>query len=125
MIREKRYQRMTFVVTEDCIKCKYTDCVVVCPVDCFHEGPEFLAIDPEECIDCALCVPECPVDAIFDEIDVPKDQLAFIKINAELAPLWPVIDTVKSGLSDAKEWEGKPDKIQYLVSFLESSDSCS
>ena len=69
---------MTFVVTENCIKCKYTDCVEVCPVDCFHEGENFLVIDPDECIDCSLCVPECPIDAIYAEEDVPEDQIHFI-----------------------------------------------
>jgi ferredoxin len=69
---------MTYVVTESCIKCKYTDCVDVCPVDCFHEGPNMLVIDPEECIDCTLCVPECPVEAIFAEDDVPDSQQEWI-----------------------------------------------
>jgi len=82
---------MTHVVTDNCIKCKYTDCVEVCPVDCFHEGPNFLVIDPEECIDCTLCVEECPALAIFDEDSVPADQNHFFAINAELAPRWPVI----------------------------------
>ena len=76
---------MTHVVTESCIRCKYTDCVDVCPVDCFREGPNMLVIDPDECIDCAVCIPECPVNAIYAEEDVPADQIAFIKINAELA----------------------------------------
>jgi ferredoxin len=76
---------MTFVVTESCIKCKYTDCVEVCPVDCFHEGPNLLVIDPEECIDCTLCEPECPVDAIYADDDVPEEQKQFIALNAELA----------------------------------------
>ena len=76
---------MTYVVTESCIKCKYTDCVDVCPVDCFHEGPNMLVIDPEECIDCTLCVAECPVEAIFAEDDVPAEQREFIALNAELA----------------------------------------
>ena len=76
---------MTFVVGENCIKCKYTDCVEVCPVDCFHEGPNFLVIDPDECIDCALCEPECPAEAILAEDDVPADQQEFISLNAELA----------------------------------------
>ena len=76
---------MTHVVTEACINCKYTDCVDVCPVDCFKEGPNFLTIDPDECIDCAVCIPECPVNAIFAEEDLPKDQLHMTQINAELA----------------------------------------
>ena len=73
---------MTFVVGENCINCKFTDCVQVCPVDCFFEGPNFLVIDPDECIDCGLCEPECPAKAIFDEDDVPEDQIEFIEINA-------------------------------------------
>jgi ferredoxin len=76
---------MTHVVTEACIRCKYTDCVDVCPVDCFREGPNFLTIDPDECIDCAVCIPECPVNAILPEEDVPSDQLHIIKLNAELS----------------------------------------
>ena len=76
---------MTFVVTESCIRCKHTDCVDVCPTDAFREGPNFLVIDPDECIDCTLCVPECPVEAIFAEEDVPLDQRAFTALNAELA----------------------------------------
>ena len=72
---------MPFVVTENCIKCKHTDCVEVCPVDCFHEGPNFLVIDPDECIDCTLCEPECPVSAIFPEEDVPAGQEAFAALN--------------------------------------------
>jgi ferredoxin len=76
---------MTYVVADACIKCKYTDCVDVCPVDCFREGPNFLVIDPDECIDCTLCVAECPVEAIFAEDDVPDDQRAYIALNAQLA----------------------------------------
>lgn len=105
---------MTFVVTENCIKCKYTDCVEVCPVDCFHEGPNFLVIDPEECIDCTLCEPECPVEAIVSEDDLPEDQQEFLKLNAELAQKWPVITEIKDPPSDAKEWEDVPNKRQYL-----------
>ena len=73
---------MTYVVTESCIKCKYTDCVEVCPVDCFYEGPEFLVIDPDECIDCGACIPECPVDAIFADTDVPEEEEHWIERNA-------------------------------------------
>ncbi|HSH27414.1 MAG TPA: ferredoxin FdxA [Wenzhouxiangella sp.] len=105
---------MTFVVTDNCIKCKYTDCVEVCPVDCFHEGPNFLAIDPEECIDCTLCEPECPVDAIYPEDDLPADQQHFLELNAELSQQWPVITEMKPAPADAKEWEDVPDKLQYL-----------
>ena len=106
---------MTFVVTEQCIKCKYTDCVDVCPVDCFHEGPNFLVIDPEICIDCALCVPECPVDAIYEEGDLPENMVEFIEINADLAKTWPVIDETKEPLPDAEEWADMPDKRSALI----------
>lgn len=105
---------MTHVVTDNCIKCKYTDCVEVCPVDCFHEGPNFLAIDPEECIDCTLCIEECPAKAIFTEDDVPDDQQHFFRINAELAAKWPVIDSKIDAPPDAEEWDGTPDKLEYL-----------
>ncbi|MFQ5936524.1 MAG: ferredoxin FdxA [Acidiferrobacterales bacterium] len=105
---------MTYVVTESCIKCKYTDCVEVCPVDCFHEGPNMLVIDPDECIDCTLCVPECPVDAIYAEDDLPEDQTEFLQLNADLSQTWPVITEMKPAPSDAKEWEDKKDKLQYL-----------
>ena len=105
---------MTFVVTENCIKCKYTDCVDVCPVDCFHEGPNFLVIDPEECIDCTLCEPECPVEAIFSEDELPAEQEKFIAINAELAQKWPVIAEVKDALPDADEWADKSGKADLL-----------
>jgi len=105
---------MTFVVTENCIKCKYTDCVEVCPVDCFHEGPNFLVIDPEECIDCTLCEPECPVQAIYPEDDVPADQQQFLEINAELSREWPVITEMKPAPEDAQKWEDVPGKIEHL-----------
>lgn len=105
---------MTYVVTENCIRCKYTDCVEVCPVDCFHEGPNFLVIDPNECIDCTLCVPECPVNAIFAEDDLPEEQKQFIDINADLSGKWPVLTEKKPALPDAAEWENKPDKLKHL-----------
>ena len=79
---------MTFIVGENCIKCKHTDCVEVCPVDCFYEGPNFLVIDPVECIDCALCEPECPVDAIFAEDEIPEGQENFLELNEELSIAW-------------------------------------
>ena len=105
---------MTFVVTESCIKCKYTDCVEVCPVDCFYEGPNFLVIDPDECIDCALCEPECPVDAIVSEDDITDEQRQFIVLNAELAKNWPNITAKIDGPPDAKSWEGVEHKLKFL-----------
>ena len=105
---------MTYVVTETCIKCKYTDCVDVCPVDCFREGPNFLVIDPDECIDCTLCEPECPVEAIFSEEEIPTGQEEFAKLNAELAKKWPVISEKKEAPADAKQWEAVKDKVKLL-----------
>jgi ferredoxin len=105
---------MTHVVTESCIKCKHTDCVDVCPVDCFKEGPNFLVIDPDECIDCAVCIPECPVNAIYAEEDLPAGQEAFTALNAELAKAWPVITDKKDALPDAEQWKDVKDKLQYL-----------
>jgi ferredoxin len=105
---------MTFVVTEACIRCKYTDCVDVCPVDAFREGPNFLAIDPEDCIDCAVCVPECPVGAIFAEDDVPADQQHFTALNAELAREWKPITRTKLALPDAEEWSRIESKLGEL-----------
>ncbi|MDA9211026.1 ferredoxin family protein [Methylophilaceae bacterium] len=106
---------MTYVVTEGCIQCKYTDCVDVCPVDCFVEGPNFLAIDPEECIDCTLCVAECPAEAIFADDDVPEDQQEFIEINARLAKIWPVITERKDPLPDADKFVGETNKLELLI----------
>lgn len=105
---------MTYVVTEACIRCKYTDCVEVCPVDCFREGPNFLVIDPEECIDCTLCVPECPVNAIFAEDDLPPGQEQFLQLNAELSKSWPPIIEKKAAPDDAAEWEKVQDKLKHL-----------
>ena len=105
---------MTYVVTESCIRCKYTDCVDVCPVDCFREGPNFLTIDPNECIDCAVCVPECPVNAIYAEDDVPGDQQQFIKMNSELAKQWPSITKSKAPLPDADDWKDVKTKLEHL-----------
>lgn len=105
---------MTFVVTENCIKCKYTDCVEVCPVDCFHEGPNFLVIDTEECIDCSLCEPECPIDAILSEDDLSESQKHFLKLNEELSQKWPVITVKKDAPPDADQWKDQPGKLELL-----------
>jgi len=105
---------MTFVVTEACIRCKYTDCVDVCPVDAFREGANFLVIDPDDCIDCAVCVPECPVNAIYADDDVPRNQRSFIALNAELAPQWRPITKTKASLPDADEWAKVEHKLTEL-----------
>jgi len=105
---------MTFVVTESCIRCKYTDCVEVCPVDCFYEGSNFLVIHPDECIDCALCEPECPIEAIVAEDDLPAEQEHMLALNEELCQNWPVITEIKDAMADADEWVDRTDKLQYL-----------
>jgi ferredoxin len=105
---------MTHVVTEACIRCRYTDCVDVCPVDCFKAGPNFLVIDPDECIDCAVCIPECPVNAIYADTDLPEDQKGFLALNRELAQIWPVINRRTEALPDAEEWRDRTGKLQHL-----------
>jgi ferredoxin len=105
---------VTYVVGENCIKCKHTDCVEVCPVDCFYEGPNILVIHPDECIDCDLCVPKCPVNAIYAEDDLPDDQAVFRDLNAELSELWPNLTARKEPLPDAEKWDGVPNKLQHL-----------
>ena len=107
---------MTHVVTEACIRCKYTDCVDVCPVDAFREGRNMLVIDPDDCIDCRLCIPECPVDAIYAGEEVPAEQQPFFAINAQLARSWPVITRAKAALPDAEAWAKASDKIAWLDS---------
>ena len=105
---------MTYVVKEECVKCKYTDCVEVCPVDCFHEGPNYLVIDPEECIDCSLCEPECPVDAIVADDDLEPSEMHYVELNAELSAIWPVITEQKDAPADADDWVGKPNKLELI-----------
>jgi ferredoxin len=106
---------MTHVVTEDCIMCRHTDCVDVCPVDCFRKGENFLVIDPDECIDCAVCVAECPENAIYAEDDVPSDQQIFIQLNADLSQKWPSITKKLDAMAEAEQWKNIPDKLQYLI----------
>jgi ferredoxin len=105
---------MTYVVTESCVKCKYTDCVEVCPVDCFKEGPNFLVIDPDECIDCGVCIPECPVDAIVADRDMTEEQKPWLPINIELSKIWPVINKSKAPLDTAEEFKDVKDKKDLL-----------
>lgn len=105
---------MTFVINDACIRCKYMDCVEVCPVDCFYEGPNMLVINPDECIDCALCEPDCPVDAITSEDDLPPDKHQWLALNARLAKKWPNITAKKEPPPDADDWKDVKDKLQYL-----------
>ncbi|KRB83850.1 ferredoxin FdxA [Noviherbaspirillum sp. Root189] len=105
---------MTHVVTESCINCRHTDCVEVCPVDCFRAGENFLVIDPDECIDCGVCIPECPVDAIALAEDLPPDQRQFVRINAELSTLWPAITAKVDALPDAERYQGQLGKLALL-----------
>ena len=108
---------MTHVVTESCIRCKYTDCVDVCPVDCFFEGPNFLVIDPNVCIDCAVCIVECPVNAIYAEEDLPAEQRHMTALNAELyqLPGWKVITKKKAPPADADDWKERTGKLSELT----------
>ncbi len=105
---------MAYVVTESCIKCKYTDCVEVCPVDCFYEGPEFLVIHPEECIDCGLCEPECPIEAIYADDELPENQIEFVEINARLADVYENITEAKPPLPDADNFKDIDNKREFL-----------
>ena len=105
---------MTHVVTDACIRCKYTDCVDVCPVDCFKEGPEYLVIDPDECIDCAVCIPECPANAIYAEDDLPEGMEIFLQFNKKLAPTLPTITKRKAALPDAEQWRVVSRKLSGL-----------
>ena len=105
---------MTHVVTEPCIKCKFTDCVAVCPVDCFHEGANMLVIDPEECIDCGACIDECPVSAIYPEEDLPEKWMHFLDLNTELSAEWPVITQTQDPLPTAEEYQDVEEKEHLL-----------
>lgn len=103
---------MTYVVTENCIRCKYMDCVEVCPVDCFYAGENFLVINPEECIDCGVCEPECPAEAIFPDSDDRSGD--WLEINTELSKSWPNMTRKGTSPADADEWNGKEDKKGML-----------
>jgi ferredoxin len=105
---------MTYLVTENCIKCKHTDCVEVCPVDCFHEGPNFLAINPDECIDCGVCVPECPIDAIVADNNTDIDVVMWRDLNKRLSTNWPVITKKKLALPGHEIWKDQPNKLDLL-----------
>lgn len=106
---------MTHLVTNNCIQCKYTDCVQVCPVDCFYEGPNFLAINPDECIDCGVCIPECPVNAIVEEGDLSESEhKIWFDINQRLSKKWPNITKRKDPMPDAEQWKDITNKLNSL-----------
>jgi ferredoxin len=106
---------MTHVVTDNCIKCKYTDCVEVCPVDCFYEGENMLVIHPDECIDCGVCVPECPAEAIFPDSDRAAEK-QWLDRNEKYSLIWPNISHKNSPPADADAWNGVPDKFERYFS---------
>ncbi len=108
---------MTYVVTEDCIKCKYTDCVEVCPVDCFYEGENMLVINPDECIDCGVCEPECPIDAIVSDDDPTlQDKEKWLSLNDKYSRVWPNISKKKDPMPDHKKFENETDKYAKYFS---------
>ena len=108
---------MTFVVTDACVQCKYTDCVEVCPVDCFMEGPNFLVIDPTACIDCGVCIPECPVEAIYADEDLSAEMKPYLQINAEIAASgkWPVLTQKKAPHPEHEVFKDVKNKLHILV----------
>ena len=105
---------MTYVVTEACVRCKYTDCVEVCPVDCFYEGENMLVIHPEECIDCGVCEPECPADAIKPDTEQGLEK--WLALNAKFASVWPNISDKKDPPDDAEDFEGMEGKFEKFFS---------
>jgi ferredoxin len=110
---------MTYLVTDNCVMCKHTDCVEVCPVDCFYEGENFLAINPDECIDCGVCEPECPVDAIKSDIDMAEEERdKWFKINEKYSLIWPVITQQKDALPDAESYDGIDNKYETFFSTI-------
>ena len=111
---------MTYVVTESCINCKHTTCVVVCPTETFREGPNFLVIDPVSCIDCNICPAECPEEAIFFEDNVPTEQIKFIKINAELSQSWPLISESKAPMNNYDKWRNVLEETDFLIKEIVS-----
>lgn len=110
---------MTYIVDESCIKCKYMDCVEVCPVDCFYEGENMLVIQPDECIDCGVCEPECPAEAIHPDTDDGAEK--WVEMNAKYAAIWPNITRKTDSPADADEWKDTPDK--YPEHFSEKPGS--
>ena len=105
---------MTYIVNDKCIRCKYTDCVEVCPVDCFYEGENMLVIHPDECIDCGVCEPECPPEAILPDTEKGAD--SWVQFNLEKSEAWPNITRIKDAPTDADEYQGVEDKFnRYFI----------
>ncbi|MDR2307976.1 MAG: ferredoxin family protein [Paucimonas sp.] len=113
---------MTYVVTDNCIQCRHTNCVDICPADAFHLGPNFIVINPAECVDCALCVPECPEAAISSEHELPDSERHFIALNAELAQTWPVLLQRIDPLPEHATWSQRPNKLSHLLREAEAVD---
>ncbi|AZD31680.1 ferredoxin FdxA [Pseudomonas chlororaphis] len=113
---------MTYVVTDNCIQCRHTNCVDICPADAFHLGPNFIVINPQECVDCGLCLPECPEEAIQPENQLDDGNRHFLKLNAELAEHWPVILQRIPPLADHEQWSRKPNKLPHLIHEAEAVD---
>ena len=103
---------MTYIVTENCIKCKLQDCIEVCPVDCFYEGENMLVIHPDECIDCGVCEPECPIEAILPDTEPGIEK--WLEINTKFASVWPNITRMGTPPADHEEWKDKPNKLELL-----------
>ena len=117
---EEAFLKMTYLVTDNCIQCKHMDCVSVCPVDCFYEGENMLVINPDECIDCGVCEPECPVDAILPDTGFkdPAEAIRWEEINREYSALWPNITQIRpeDRPTDRDEWNGVPNKFEEYFS---------
>ncbi len=114
---------MAYVVTDPCIQCKHTNCAAVCPVDAFREGPNFLVIDPIECIDCDACVAECPEEAIYPDDEVPMEWEDYIELNERLSEEWAdhVINQAKEALPHVDKWSGKENKREHLIESWEEA----
>lgn len=109
---------MAFIVGSPCVGCKDTKCVEVCPVDCFYEGPDFLVINPDECIDCALCEPECPVEAIWSDDELPPEQIPFVELNAKLSEVWPNIAETKDAMAHESPYTTE-EAIEHIKKYTD------
>lgn len=114
---------MAFVVTEQCIRCKFLNCINPCPVDCFYEGPDAVVINPDECIDCNACATECPVNAIYQDKDLPPDQRQFIEINRRFSRIWPPADAWSEPRPDREQWRNVPMKRRLVPEIFEPEGS--